>query len=351
VEFQPPPIGSVPLTNGSARPTTGEWPAVPPAPAPVKPAAPTVTPEPPLIRSTVPPASAPAPVPAPMAPSLPTASGPDSAADSGSLRVTDDSPTVTIPAPPEHRALPPLVRQSPILQLRRALRSGPRSARNDLVWQPRFAYGTAGIILAALVVLTLPLWVVVFRMTDPAANNGAGPKVASLVALCMMLTGAFVTGAATWMILVEMRARVRMVDALAGVGVREMTQYPPGYGPAFDPAHLDPAHLNPAHLDPAYLDPAYLGPAYLSPTYLSPANLGPAPGEMNQPVTAPIFAGAGAHHPARAQADAVITLGGPGRQRTPLNGVPKSLGQLHAQIAMLAVALALFVGATVLGAS
>jgi hypothetical protein len=209
------------------------------------------------------------------------------------------------------------------------------------VWQPRFAYGTAGIILAALVVLTLPLWVVVFRMTDPATNNGAGPKVASLVALCMMLTGAFVTGAATWMILVEMRARVRMVDALAGVGVREMTQYPPGYDPAFDPAHLDPA----------YLDPAYLGPPYLSPTYLSPANLGPAPGEMNQPVTAPIFAGAGAHHPARAQADAVITLGGPGRQRTSLHGVPKSLGQLHAQIAMLAVALALFVGATVLGAS
>jgi hypothetical protein len=340
VEFQPPPIASVPLTNGSPRPSTGEWPAVPPAPAPVKPAAPTVTPEPPLIRSTIPPASASAPVPAPVAPSLPTASAskapPDSAAHSdshsGSLRATDDSPTVTIPAPPEQRALPPLVRQSPILQLRRALRSGPRSVRNDLVWQPRFAYGTAGIILAALVLLTLPLWVVLFRMTDPAANNGAGPKVASLVALCMMLMGAFVTGTATWMILVEMRARVRVVDALAGIGGREMTQYPAGY----DPAPYDSAHLHPAHPDPAHFDPAHLGPA---------------PGEMNQPVTAPIFAGAGAHHPARAQADAVITLGGPGRLLTSLNGVPKSFGQLHAQIAMLAVALALFVGATVLGGS
>jgi hypothetical protein len=72
---------------------------------------------------------------------------------------------------------------------------------------------------------------------------------------------------------------------------------------------------------------------------------------MNQPVTAPIFAGAGAHHPARAQVDAVITLGGPGRLLTSLNGVPKSFSQLYAQIAMLAVALALFVGATVLGAS
>jgi hypothetical protein len=334
VEFQPPPIGSVPLTNGSSRPTTGEWPAVPPAPAPVKPAAPAVTPEPPLIWSTIPPASASAPVPAPVPPSPPTASeaAPDSGGDSDSPSATDDSPTVTIPAPPEQRALPPLVRQSPILRLRGALRSGPRSARNDFVWQPRFAYGTAGIILAALVLLTLPLWVVLFRMTDPAANNGAGPKVASLVALCMMLMGAFVTGGATWMIVVEMRARVRLVDALAGIGGREMTQYPPGY----DPAPLHPAHLNPGHLNPGHLDPAYLGPA---------------PGEMNQPVTAPIFAVPGAHHPARAQADAVIALGGPVRLLTSLNGVPKSFGQLYGPIAMLAVALTLFVGATVLGAS
>jgi hypothetical protein len=321
VEFQPPPIGSVPLGNGTPRPTTGEWPAVPPAPAPVKPAAPAITPEPPLIRSTVPPLSAPASGSAPLPAPLPTAWAPlpalDSAANSYSLSAADDSPTVTVPAQPERPARPLLVRQSPILQLRRALRPGPRSGRNDLMWQPRFAYGAAGVILAALVLLTLPLWVVLFRMTDPAANNGAGPKVASLLALCMMLMGAFVTGATTWMILVEMRARVRMVDALAGIGGPAMTHYPPG----FDPTPF-------AHLDPAYL--------------------GPAPGEMNQPVTAPIPAGAGAHHPARAQA--VITLGGPDRL-TSLNGVPKSFGQLHAQIAMLAVALTLFVGATVLGAS
>ena len=163
--------------------------------------------------------------------------------------------------------MPLPTRESPIRTCEAALQRQPRSGRPDLVWQPRFAYGTAGVVLATLFLLTLPLWVVLFRMTDPAANNGAGPNVSSLLALCMMLMGVFLTGAATWMILVEMRARVRIVDALAGIRERELAQLPA--------RALDPDRCS------------------------IPLGGASAPDEMNQPVTAPIPAGAGAHQPAR----------------------------------------------------
>jgi hypothetical protein len=343
VEFQP-PTGSTPLTNGSARPTTGAWPTVPPAPTPVKPTAPAIRPEPPLIRSvrsltgSAPPTRQPT-VPQTVPPTMPPTAAPSSGRISAvyvdSPNATDDSPTVTIPTPPQQPAAAVVVptRESPILHLRGALPGQPRSGRPDLAWQPRFAYGTAGVVLGTLFLLTLPLWVVLFRMTDPAANNGAGPNVGSLLALCMMLMGVFLTGAATWMIMIEMRARVRIVDALAGIRERELTRYPPD----------------------------------LDPTLFDPARWGLAPDEMNQPVTAPIPAGAGAHQVARLPGDPASTLG-TARMLASVNGVLRSspkdsahgpyggppnlsqgFGQLPAQIALLAVALALFVGAIILG--
>ena len=308
MEFQPPPIGSAPLTNGSARPVTDEWPAVPPAPTPVKPAAAVATPEPPLIRSGVR-------MVRPLSP----------AAD-------DDSPTVAIPAPATLVSVPAPTSAVPLLEPTREspMLGHPGRERqpgdHDLIWQSTFAYVTGGIILGALLLLTLPLWIVVFRLTDPASNNGAGPDVGNLIALCMMLMGAFLTAAATSMIIVEMRARVRIVDALAHLGDRDAAAY---QLPSFDPTPFDPAQL------------------------------GPSPGEMNQPVTAPIPATA---MPGAFSATTPGPMGQPsgragGHQGTTgellgaFGGMLRAFGQLPAQVAMLAIALVLFVGATVLSVS
>ena len=95
-----------------------------------------------------------------------------------------------------------------------------RNPREDLVWQPKFAYTSALIILLALAVVSLPLWLVLYRITD-TSGDGAGPPVSDLVALCMMLMGGLLTGAAAWVIIIEMRGRVRMVDTLAKTGERE----------------------------------------------------------------------------------------------------------------------------------
>jgi hypothetical protein len=220
----------------------------------------------------------------------------------GSPSATDDSPTVTIPAPsPE--SPPALLEPTRESQVYGQVRHQPRTGDEELIWQSKFAYVTAGIIFGALVLFTLPLWIVLFRLTDPASNNGAGPHVGSLVALCMMLMGAFLTGATTWMIIVEMRSRARMVDTLARSG-------------------------------------PYPQPAVFDPTPFDPAQLGPSPGEMNQPVTAPI-PGPGAPGGVRYQTThrANDLLG-------TFSGARNAFGQ--AQIALLCVALALFLGATVL---
>ncbi len=58
--------------------------------------------------------------------------------------------------------------ESPLTELQRAVRRQQRAARNpreDLVWQPKFAYTSALIILLALAVVSLPLWLVLYRIT------------------------------------------------------------------------------------------------------------------------------------------------------------------------------------------
>jgi hypothetical protein len=264
VEFQPAPNGSVPA-NGSAT-ATGEWPAVPPAPTPVKPPLARITLDPPLIRATV------------RTPHMQT--------------LGDDSPTVSMaiprgPVPTGAHEVPPAPPAAPLLALRRALRGGP--GPDDLVWQSRFATVTAVVIFMVLIPLTLPVWISLIRV----AGTSAGPDVSSLVALSMLLMGSFLAGAAIWMIIMEMRTRARLV-------------YVQSYG---GPAGFDP-------LDPAMLDLTQLGPA---------------PGESNQPVTAPIPGPAG------------LSRGG-----QPGGGSWRTLGHLQAQVAVLGIAFALFLGAVVL---
>ena len=62
------------------------------------------------------------------------------------------------------------------MALQRSVRRQQALARKppeDLVWQPRFAYGSALIILFALTVISLPLWIVLYRITG--ASGAGGP--------------------------------------------------------------------------------------------------------------------------------------------------------------------------------
>jgi hypothetical protein len=205
--------------------------------------------------------------------------------------------------------------ESPLLQLQRSVRRQQpvRPPGRDLVWQPRFAYSSALIILFALTVVSMPLWIVLYRITDTA--NG-GPPVADLVALCMMLLGGFLTGAAAWVIIIEMRGRVRMVDTLAKTGERE-------------------AMIAPATPELPVLD--------------APLDVPSDPMARREPVWDPDAAAT--TYQARVEAqqvNAAAMLEASGKLLTAFSNVLRSFGQLPAQVAMLAVALALFVGATVL---
>jgi hypothetical protein len=206
--------------------------------------------------------------------------------------------------------------ESPLLQLQRTVRRQQAAARTpgrDLVWQPRFAYSSALVILFALTVVSMPLWIVLYRITDTATG---GPPVADLVALCMMLLGGFLTGAAAWVIIIEMRGRVRMVDTLAKTGERE-------------------AMIAPAAPELPVLD--------------APLDVPADPLARREPVWDPDTAAA--TYQARVEAqqvNAASMLEASSKLLTAFSNVLRSFGQLPAQVAMLAVALALFVGATVL---
>jgi len=200
------------------------------------------------------------------------------------------------------------------------------------VWQPRFAYTSAVVILAGLTVVSLPLWLVLYRISDSSTNNGAGPRVADLVALCMMLMGGFLTGAAAWVIIIEMRGRVRMVDTLARTGEREVLVAPAAPElPVLD-APLDRVGLGQPvtmvqHASAMSGDDEATGALWDA----TPAAPPPAPAD-----------------PGQSQLAAAATLEASSKLLSSFSSVLRAFGQLAAQVAMLAVALALFIGATVL---
>src|SRR5690606_12003660 len=53
------------------------------------------------------------------------------------------------------------------------------------------------------------------------AGGTSATPVTDLLALGMMLLGAFLSSVAAWVVMVEMRSRVRMVDALGQAGAYE----------------------------------------------------------------------------------------------------------------------------------
>ena len=317
----------MPTTNGSP---SGEWPAVPPAPAPTKPVV----------------------VSAPPAPVLGTA-----AAIVAEARVLDEEPTMAIdtataPVLPVRpvRTARTRVRVDPVAALqdaarRRVARSAER--RPEIVWQPRFAYGAAIVIVLALAAVTLPLWIVLFRIT-----GAPGTKPADVIALCMMLTGGFLTAAALWSMLVETRGRFRMVDTLARTGEQQALFAPsePEPSPLERPGDLLPftSYDRAPATDPhGFTMPA--APAI--PSVRIPAHAVPVTAHPVVPAHYPPPTHVPAHIAARAeaeQANAAAMLDASSRLLGSFSGVLKSFGQLPAQVATLTVALALFVGATVL---
>ncbi|MCI0686894.1 MAG: hypothetical protein L0Y54_06620, partial [Sporichthyaceae bacterium] len=179
---------------------------------------------------------------------------------------------------------------------------------------PRFAYLTAAVILLALTVVSLPLWIMLFRLvgTDDA-------KVGDVIALVMMLMGGFLTSAAGWVIIIEMRGRVRMVDNLARSGDRELA-------------------VAPAAPELPVLD-APLDRISVQRLRVPAGHAGWQPGQPPPPIESRVEA---------QQVSAAAILEASGKLLAAFSSVLKSFGQLSAQVAMLTVALALFVGATIL---
>lgn len=288
------PTSSAPTSTATGFTGTGEWPSVPPAPAPTRPTL--LGPEPPIINADVHLIAA--------TPGTPGTPAPDSPA----------APIVVPHLPIPRRPRRYVGGDSPLTTLQRSVRrqqATTRVAYDDLVWQPRFAAISGGIILGALLLVTLPLWIVLFRLVGADTF-----RVADVLALVMMLMGGLLTSAAAWVIIIEMRGRVRMVDNLAKRGDRELAAVPASPElPVLD-APADQVAVRPLRLSSGW-----------------------QPGQPPPPIEARIEA---------QQVSAAATLEASGRLLGSFSSVLKSFGQLWAQVAMLTVALVLFVGATIL---
>lgn len=357
------PPQTVPSASiGSVTPVpTGEWPPVPPAPAPIIPLS--AAAEALAIHTTLVERSASTPV----GDAAPGAGGPQARTSpvepaevtvrprTVAYEVDDDSPTMTLPGgtpaqPVGGSSVGPAARASvprrlipgmlPRLGGRKEPLPLPRPVRRpsvlptapaveNLVWQPRFAYTSGVLIVASLTVISLPLWIVLYR----AVSTGA--PVSDLIALCMMLTGGYLTGTAIWIIVTEMRGRFRMVDRMARTGEREAGLAALGA----DLAGIEPTP-EPYHVPAGY----HHADRYQVPEPLpSLAEDGEVIGWQAPPMPQAITARVEAQ-----QASATATLEASSKLLSSFSAVLKSFGQLYAQVAMLAVALALFVGATVL---
>jgi hypothetical protein len=233
---------------------------------------------------------------------------------------------------------------SAVTELRRMVgrQQARRNPHEDLVWQPRFAYTLAIVIFVALTVITLPLWLVLYRISSNTAAGG--PKVSDLVGLCMMLLGGFLTAAAAWTIMIEMRGRVRMVDTLARTSEREV-QANPALPVLDEPALADAGLANQPMLAMDMLSDDEATIAFSASTAAGAGTSGPG-GPIDHP------RGHGGPSPIGTEAvgtsSVAATLEASSHLLSAFSSVLRAFGQLPAQVAMLAVALSLFVGATVL---
>jgi hypothetical protein len=307
VENQNGPASPLPTTPPSIDPSpagtgTGEWPAVPPAPAPNKPVL--LGPEPPIINADV-----------HLIPSATTAAGPIPLTELPTAPIAS-TPIIARAVRRAARALPVVaVEEPPLTVLRQSMRRPTivtRNYRTDLIWQPKFAYTSAIVILLAFTVVTLPLWIVLYRMIWASDS-----RLIDVLALVMMLMGGFLIGVTAWVMIIEMRGRVRMVDNLAKTSDREFA-------------------VAPAAPELPVLD------APVDQITVRPLRGGWQPGQAPPSLEARVEA---------QQVSAAATLEASGRLLGSFSSVLKSFGQLWAQVAMLTVAMALFVAATILSLS
>jgi len=238
---------------------------------------------------------------------------------SAGTTAADDSPVTAIPAPrPFVRPLPPAAsgaEDSQLSVLQRMVRRQhdlSRRVDRDVVWRPHFAYSTALVILLALIVISMPLWIVLYRMIWASDS-----RLIDILALVMMLMGGFLISVTAWVMIIEMRGRVRMVDNLAKTGDREFA-------------------VAPAAPELPVLD------APVDQITVRPLRGGWQPGQAPPSLEARVEA---------QQVSAAATLEASGRLLGSFSSVLKSFGQLWAQVAMLTVAMALFVAATILSLS
>ena len=176
---------------------TGEWPTLPPVPRPNLPPA-YLGPEPPIIVGDAHLITA-------LAPAVPL----DPVPARGGPTHTSTRPTTPALVPARFARVPLRVRAArrPVVL--------PSRAENQ-VWQPRFAYRTAAVMTAGFALVAAPLWVVLYRLAT--AEEIA---LAQIVPLGMMLLGGFLTAVIAWVLIVEMRARVRVVDMMSRTGAHE----------------------------------------------------------------------------------------------------------------------------------
>jgi len=114
------------------------------------------------------------------------------------------------------------------------------SRSDNQVWQPRFAYTAAIVVLVGFVVVALPLWLALYRTVATP-----GTQLTHLLPLSMMLLGGFLTSVTAWVVIVEMRARVRLVDTVGRTGEHEA---PGGVGIAAYTGLLRPFGQVPAQI-------------------------------------------------------------------------------------------------------
>ncbi|HEY7225925.1 MAG TPA: hypothetical protein VH561_20285 [Micromonosporaceae bacterium] len=201
---------------------TDEWPVVPPAPTPTPPPPAQVGPVPPIIK----PGASATPADAgfvesfePVSGQVPLATSPLAVRLARSPLIARPGATVALRARPARR---------PIVVPSRA---------DNQVWQTRFAVGAATAVLVPFAAVAVPFLIALYRVAGSPAV-----ALSTLVPLGMVLLGLFVTAITTWVVVVEMRARVRMVDALGRTGEYEAPGSP-GFSGMLRPFAQVPAQL------------------------------------------------------------------------------------------------------------
>jgi hypothetical protein len=204
--------GSSDMSRTAQQPgPTGEWPVVPPVPTPTPPPPAPTGPEPPIINQV-----------SLIAPAVPAGAPAD--------RFAPPTSAIPVPPAPTRQWRVPLISRGggPAIALRTrpVRRAMAVPSRADEVWQSRYAMVSAGIVAVPFTLVAIPFLIALYQ-----AALSPDAAVADLVPLGLILLGVFLAAITTWVVVVEMRARVRLVDALGRTGEHEAPGSSGSFGP------------------------------------------------------------------------------------------------------------------------